>query len=114
MPVHQEPAVYIPQPAVVKEVAPVAYSEYREPESYVYAKSSPVSYQKQVLYSEPLPVTYQKQAALVYNEQVPVSYQKQSEFSYEPSVVYKQPVVYGAQPYGPAKYSDGGYYHHGY
>ncbi|KAG8188467.1 hypothetical protein JTE90_008032 [Oedothorax gibbosus] len=125
--VHQEAAVYYPQPQAVKEVG---YSKYSEPESYVYANPAPVAYQKQVVYNEPapvaypqqvvynepLPVTYQKHASLVYSEPVPVSYHKHSELVYEPSVVYKrpvaykQPVAYKSQAYGPVKYSNGGYY----
>ncbi|GBM23309.1 hypothetical protein AVEN_26031-1 [Araneus ventricosus] len=83
--VAEQPAVYISQPAVVNP-APVVYSE---PQSYFVSKEVPVAYQKQVVYSEPAPM---------------VSYQQHSSLAYEPSVVYKQPVVYGGH----------GYYRHGY
>lgn len=75
------------QPAiVVEEVAPVA-AVVKAPVVY----SQPAVVKAPVVYSQPAPVAYKQHA----------------------SVVYKQPVVYDAHPYGPA-YPHGGYYKGGY
>jgi hypothetical protein len=64
-----------------------------------------------VVYSEPTPVVYSQptvvKSPVVYREPVPVAYNEQG------SVVYNQPIVYGAHAYEPA-YPHGGYYQKGY